>query len=72
MSLISAGCVIWLEALRPLFVTTAMAALVWQAWLLWQRPRARRSWKVWAVFTGSVAVNALVGLVWAALWWRYR
>jgi hypothetical protein len=71
VSLISAGCVFWLEALRPLFATTALAAIVWQAWLIWRRPRARRT-RTLVIFAISVAVNALVVLSWAALWWRYR
>mgnify|MGYP001049726309 CR=1 FL=1 len=71
MSLVSAGCVIGLEALRPLFASTALGAIAWQAWLLWRRPRARRA-LTWAIFAISVAVNALGVLFWIALWWRYR
>lgn len=72
MSILSAGCLIWLDALRPLLAATAMAALGWQAWLVGRRPPARRSPAMLAILAGTAAVNLLIAVSWAALSWRYR
>jgi hypothetical protein len=72
VSLISAGCVFWLEALKPLFAATAIAALSWQTWLVWRRPGTRKTRTMWAIVAGTAAVNVVVGVAWLALQWRYR
>jgi hypothetical protein len=70
--LISAGCIVWLEALKPLFALTAIVALAWQTWLVVRRPAASTTRTMWAIVAGTVAVNLFVGLSWLALQWRYR
>jgi hypothetical protein len=72
LSVASAGCLLWLEALRPLFAALAAGALVYQAWLIARRPPARRTRRMWGILAASVGVNALVVLVWVALWLRYQ
>lgn len=72
MSVVSAGCLIWLDALRPLFALTAAAALAFQGWLVWRRPAGSRTRLVWVLLTVSIATNAAVVLVWGAAWLRYR
>jgi hypothetical protein len=72
LSIASAGCLLWLDALRPFFAVAAVAALGWQAWLVGRRPAARRTSTMWAILVGTVGVNALVALTWASWWWRYR
>lgn len=72
MSLVSAGCLVWLEALKPVFAVTAVSAMAWQAWLVWRRPAARRTVMMWALVMSTVGVNLFVGLSWLALQWRYR
>ena len=43
MSVVSAGCVLWLERFQPVFVSLAVCALGYQAWLVWRRPPHRRT-----------------------------
>ena len=72
MSLLSAGCLFWLERLQPVFAALAVAALGYQGWLVWRRPRERRSRTALAIFWTSVGINALVLLTFVVLWLRYR
>jgi len=72
VSVLSAGCLIWLDALRPVLAATGVAALGWQAWLVWRRPAARRTAVMLTILAGTAAVNLLAGLFWAVLSWRYR
>ena len=71
-SVLSAGCLFWLERLQPVFAVLAVSALAYQGWLVWRRPRERRSRKVLAIFWTSVGINALVLLTVVTLWFRYR
>lgn len=72
MSLLSAGCLFWLERLQPLFAVLAVAGLVYQSWLVWRRPFMRRTRRVMAVYATSLTVNAGVLALWGWLWLRYR
>jgi hypothetical protein len=72
VSVASAGCVLWLEELRPVFATMAAGALAYQGWLVWRRPPARRTRRMWSILAASVGINALVVLTWIGLWLRYR
>ena len=72
MSLLSAGCLFWLERLQPLFAVLAVAGLVYQSWLVWRRPFMRRTRRVMAVYATSLTVNAGVLALWVWLWLRYR
>ena len=38
MSVVSAGCSVWLQRFQPLFAALAIGTLVYQAWLVWRRP----------------------------------
>jgi hypothetical protein len=72
LSILSAGCVLWLQRSQPLFAALAVSALVYQGWLVARRPPHRRTrpmrWILWA----SIGVTTLVFATWAALWIRYR
>ena len=72
MSVLSAGCVLVLQVLQPLFVSVAVLALAYQGWLVWRRPSRRRTRMVLAILWSSVALNVLLFAAWAALWLRYR
>jgi len=72
VSVLSAGCLVWLDALRPFFGATAIVALGWQAWLIGRRPATRRTRTMVAILAGTAAVNLLIAVSWAALSWRYR
>jgi len=72
VSILSAGCLFWLEALQPLFAAIAVGSLGFQGWLVWRRPAYRRTRRVMAILWSSVATSALVLVVWVGLWWRYQ
>lgn len=72
MSLLSAGCLFWLERLQPLFAGLAVMGIAYQSWLVWRRPFMRRTRRVMAVFVASLAVNVGVLSLWVWLWLRYR
>ena len=67
----SAGCILWLQVLQPLFASVAVGALAYQVWLVSQRSR-RRTTKVLAILWSSIALNAVIFVAWGALWLRYR
>jgi hypothetical protein len=72
LSILSAGCALWLQRFQPLFASVAVAALVYQGWLVSRRPPHRRTramlWTLWT----SAGLTALVFTTWAVLWVRYR
>jgi hypothetical protein len=70
--LISAACQIWLERLQPLFLAVAIAALVYQIWLVRVRPPKRRNRAIKTVLAMSVVLNLIVVGGWIALLIRYR
>lgn len=72
MSIASAGCLLWLEALQPVFASLAAGTLAYQGWLVGRRAPARRTRTMWGILVASASVNAIVVLSWVALWWRYR
>ena len=72
MSVLSAGCLLWLQRLQPVLGVVAAAALGYQAWLVWRRPAARRTRAMLFIFWGSVGSVSLVALAWIGLWLRYR
>jgi hypothetical protein len=71
-SLLSAGCLLWLQRLEPVFLVVAMGALAYQLWLVFRRPPAMRTWGMKAILTASVTVNALLIGGWITLAVRYR
>ncbi|PWU04040.1 MAG: hypothetical protein C5B51_17590 [Terriglobia bacterium] len=72
ISLVSAGCQIWLERLQPLFVSLALLSLVYQIWLVRTRPPKRRKWAVRTVLSLSLLLNIVIFGGWIALLIRYR
>jgi hypothetical protein len=72
VSLLSAGCLFWLERLQPLFFTVAIGALAYQVWAVRRRPPFLRTWGVKTILAVSLAVNSLVVGSWIVLWFRYR
>jgi hypothetical protein len=71
VSLASAGCLLWLQRLQPIFAFIALAAIGWQTWLV-LRPSARRSVRTLVIWWSSLAVTALIFTAWAVLSLRYR
>jgi hypothetical protein len=71
-SLLSAGCLFWLQRLQPLFFAVTVGALVYEAWLVVRRPPARRTWEIKTILAVSVALNVMVIGGWIALSIRYR
>lgn len=72
MSLLSAGCLFWLERLQPLFIALAAGGVAYQSWLVWRRPIMRRTRAVMTVYVTSLAVNVGVLALWVWLALRYR
>jgi hypothetical protein len=72
VSVVSAGCVLWLERFQPLFVSLAVSTLAYQAWLVWRRPPHRRTAMMRLILWASFGTSIAVGVVLAGLWLRYR
>ena len=72
LSLLSAGCQIWLERLQPLFLAVAIAALGYQIWLVLTRPPDRRKTRVKLILALSLSTNFVIVGGWIALLIRYR
>ena len=72
LSLVSAGCQIWLLRLQPLFFAVALGALAYQIWLLWTRPQNRRKLSVKVILALSLFLNFVVVGGSIALMIRYR
>jgi hypothetical protein len=71
-SLLSAGCLLWLQRLEPVFFALAVGAVAYQFWLVSRRPPAMRTWGMKAILTASITVNLLLIGGWIALQIRYR
>lgn len=71
-SLLSAGCLFWLERLTPLFFTVSVASLAYQVWAFRRRPPFLRTWGVKAILAVSLVLNTLVIAGWMVLSIRYR
>lgn len=72
MSVVSAGCVLWLERFQPLFVSLAVCTLAYQAWLVWRRPPHRRTPTMLLILWVSFGTSIAVGGTLVGLWLRYR
>ncbi|HTM47492.1 MAG TPA: hypothetical protein VL285_02350 [Bryobacteraceae bacterium] len=71
-SLLNAGCLIWLQRLQPLFFTVAMGTLLYQLWIVRQRPPTLRRWGVKTILGLSLALNLMAVASWIVLSVRYR
>lgn len=72
LELLSAGCLLWLQRLQPLFFVLALGALVYQGWLVRRRPPRPGNWKIRTVLAASLAVNVMMIAGWAVISVRYR
>jgi hypothetical protein len=72
LSLISAGCLFWLERLQPLFFTVAVGSLVYQVWAVRRRTPGQRTFGMKTILALSLMVNSLVIGLWVVLSIRYR
>ena len=71
-SLLSAGCLIWLQRLQPLFFSVAVLSLAYQVWAVLRRPPFLRTWGIKAILAASVVLNSLMIGGWVFLSIRYR
>ncbi len=71
-SLLSAGCLFWLERLQPLFFAVAVGALVYQVWVVKRRPATLRTWGMKTILAVSLVLNGSVIGSWIVFSIRYR
>jgi len=71
-SVLSAGCLLLLQRLQPVFFVVAIGALIFQAWLVLRRPPTLRSSSTKAVLAVSVLLNTLMIGSWVIFSIRYR
>ena len=72
LSLISAGCQLWLERLQPLFLVVAIGSLLYQVWLVRIRPPRGRKMGIKTILAVSVFLNLTLVVGWIVLLIRYR
>ena len=72
MSLVSAGCIVWLQRFQPIFASIAIGALVYQGWLVWRRPPHRRTRMMLVILWTSLAGGFTISAAMLVLWMRYR
>ena len=70
-SLLSAGCLFWLQRLQPVFLTVALGSLAYESWLVRRQLPALRTIGVKAILGASLVVNLAVLGSWVVLWFRY-
>jgi len=71
-SLLSAGCLFWLQRLQPLFFTVAVASLVYQVWVVRRRPPFLRTWAIKMILGVSLLLNSLLIVGWVVITIRYQ
>ena len=71
-SLLSAGCLLVLQRLQPLFFVVAVGALIYQAWIVQRRPPSLRTRAMKTVLAVSVVLNVLMIGSWVVFSIRYR
>jgi len=71
-SLLSAGCLFWLQRLQPLFFAVAVGALVYQVWVVKRRPPTLRTWGMKTILAVSLVLNGSVIASWIVFSIRYR
>ena len=70
--LLSAGCLFWLEKLRPVFFGVAIVSMIYQVWIVRRRPSFLRTWGIKTILGVSLTLNVLVITSWIVLFFRYR
>jgi hypothetical protein len=71
-SLLSAGCLLILQRLQPLFFVVAVGAMISQAWIVHRRPPGSRTRGMKTILGLSVVLNVLMIGAWIVLSVRYR
>jgi uncharacterized membrane protein len=71
LSLLSAGCLFWLQRLQPVFLTVALGSLAYESWLVRRQLPGLRTMGVKATLGASLVVNLAVLGSWVVLWFRY-
>ena len=71
-SLISAGCLFWLQRLQPLFFALAVGGLAYEVWLVKSRPSTLRTWGMKTILAVSLVLNGSVIASWIVFSIRYR
>ena len=71
LSLLSAGCLFWLQRLQPVFLTVALGSLAYESWLVRRQLPGLRTKGVKATLGASLVVNLAVLGSWVVLWFRY-
>ena len=61
-----------LQRLQPLFFTVAVGALIYQAWIVVNRPASSRTGGMKTILAISVMLNALMIGSWVVFSIRYR
>jgi hypothetical protein len=71
-SLLSAGCLLILQRLQPLFFGVAICAMISQVWIVQRRGPGSRTRRMKAILGVSLVLNALMIGAWIVLSVRYR
>jgi hypothetical protein len=71
-SLLSAGCLFWLQRLQPVFFTLAVGSLIYQVWAVRRRPPSMRTKSVKSILGASMLLNGLLVVGWVVTSIRYR
>ena len=72
LSLLSAGCLFWLERLQPVFFTAALGALAYQVWAVKRRPPSMRTRGIKTILGVSLFLNGLLIVGWVVITIRYQ
>jgi hypothetical protein len=72
VSFLTAGCLLVLERLQPLFFVVAVGASAYQAWIVLRRSPSSRTVAMKSMLAASVVLNGLMIGGWIALSIRYR
>ena len=70
--MLSAGCLLVLQRLQPLFFALAVGGLIYQAWIVQRRAPSSRTRGMKAVLAVSVLLNAMMIGSWVVFSIRYR
>jgi hypothetical protein len=71
-SLLSAGCLLILQRLQPLFFVVAISAMLSQIWVVQRRPPGSRTRGMKTILGLSVVLNIVMIGAWIVLSIRYR
>jgi hypothetical protein len=71
-SLLSAGCLFWLQRLQPLFFTVALGSLAYQVWVVRHRPPSMLTWGIKTILGVSLVLNTILIVGWVVVSIRYR